>query len=204
MREVRAQEETGGRGICCSLVRSNLPSFPEVLAQSCEKNSNKCEEKCLLKELCLFSKNSIKAEMNPYTELWQLLLGPCLRRKPSVFCLTGYWWPEQAAEQRDRFPSFVLLASGLTLVLTIILYFWRSCQFFWWGDSWPSYFGRRCAIHWCGWGGECQVLQQINFKISSSGVFDPALAWRPGMGSAFRGEGFLEDTLGSKCIFQPK
>jgi len=91
MREVRAQEETGGRGICCSLVRSNLPPFPEVLAQNCEKNSNKCEEKCLLNELlCLFLKNSIKAVVNPYMELWQLLPGPCLRRKPSVFCLAGY------------------------------------------------------------------------------------------------------------------
>lgn len=62
MRGVRAQEEAGSRGICRSSVRSNFPRFPEELALSCEKNSHKCQEKCLLKELCSVSKNSIEAE----------------------------------------------------------------------------------------------------------------------------------------------
>lgn len=99
-------------------LRRNLPPFPEVLAQSCEKNSHKCEEKCLLNKLCAFSKNSIRAEAKSPWGALAAAPRSLSEEEPSQFCLSGY----QQRRNICRAPQLPTLcaaaAPGLTVLLT--------------------------------------------------------------------------------------
>lgn len=91
-----------------------------------------------------------------------------LSKEEALFVLPHWILVTRASHRAEGWLSSLSDAGirvELTLILTSVFFFWRSCQFFRWGDSRPSYLRWCCAFHWCSWGGECQVLPEVHFRL---------------------------------------